>query len=146
MSGGDSIFPSATKLAAGPVKPYFMAHVVLFFVFCAHEAQIQIDTRLPDAVKIFITDCPFRVKRNSFSSTGNGAPRCAIPELSKLADLTMMGTAESIVSHRTVSFFVHCNEIFTELLLCPPSLRVRNIPDPGANVAGMVTLTWYNPT
>jgi hypothetical protein len=30
VSGGDSIFPSATKLAAGPVKPYFMAHEFYF--------------------------------------------------------------------------------------------------------------------
>lgn len=73
VSGGDSIFPSATKLAAGPVKPDFMAHVIFIFVFCAHEAKIQIDTRLPDAVKIFITDCPFHVKRNSFPSTRNSA-------------------------------------------------------------------------
>jgi hypothetical protein len=52
VSGGDSIFRSATKPAAGPVKPCPLAHAVfLVLIFCAHGTQMQNDTLLPDAVK-----------------------------------------------------------------------------------------------
>lgn len=91
VSGGDSIFPSATKLAAGPVKPVFMAHVFYFLSSVLMKLEYKIDTRLPDAVKIFITDCPFHVKRNSFSSTRNGASRRVKPQFPNFARLKHAG-------------------------------------------------------
>src|SRR6266568_3583808 len=42
--------------------------------------------------------------------------------------------------------YSHCNATKTELLSCPPALRASGIPKPGAVLAGMDTLTWYNPT
>jgi len=42
VSGGDSIFPSATKPAAGPVKPGPLAHVVLVLnLLCSWSANTK---------------------------------------------------------------------------------------------------------
>ena len=107
-------------------------------VLTGHKTQDC--TLKPNAVKIFITDCTATVKRNSFPSTPTGAlevqantpePTC-VDESSMLPDLTTIAVLPSIVSHRTVSYFVYCNAIFTVLLLTPPCLRVREIPEPGA--------------
>src|SRR5690242_2319353 len=61
-------------------------------------------------------------------------------------DLTTVKHPASRVSHRIVSFFVYCIAIFTVLLSCPPCLRVRERPNPGALDAGIGTFTWYSPT
>ena len=97
-----------------------------------------------DAVKIYITDCRPAVKRNCLPSALNGALASLSPTRIKLPDLTMPEPAESIVSHRSVSFFSHCSATVIVLLDTPPCLRVREIPNPGGVAAGTGTLALTN--
>ena len=94
-----------------------------------------------DAVKIYITDCRPDVKRNCLPSALNGALAGLSPTRIKLPDLTMTGAVESIVSHRSVSFFSHWSATEIVLLNTPPCLRVREIPNPGGVAAGIGRLT-----
>ena len=63
----------ATKPAAGLfiLKPYLRHMMLCFCLLCSQYPNTKLPLK-PDAVKIFITDCPSHVKRNSFPSTRNG--------------------------------------------------------------------------
>jgi len=74
VSGGEHISRRPPSWPSGLTEGTSRGACLLFFVFCAHRERTKNCTRKPDAVKIFITDCPPCVKRNSFPSARNGAP------------------------------------------------------------------------
>ena len=108
VSGGELNFPYGHQADRRALLKLFSceACVSVFYVFCSHRERIQNCTLNRDAVKIFITDCPLTVKRNSFPSAGNSALRGSKFEFqTRLSDLTMIPSPKSMVSHRVVPFF-----------------------------------------
>ncbi len=87
MSGGDQIFQRPSSWPWVLLKRSPAAHAVLSLLFCAHRKQTQNCALKPDAVKIFITDCPPPVKRNSFPSGVKAAPVSLILRIPRLRRL-----------------------------------------------------------
>jgi hypothetical protein len=86
VSGGE-FHPTTTKPVIGlPAKTFDPRHMMFYFyLLCSQNLNAKVLLK-PDAVKIFITDCLPTVKRNSFSSTGNGSAT------SRIGSLTNAGT------------------------------------------------------
>lgn len=156
VSGGESIYqrppsrtPGATEVLTRMAQDFFYFYVLPALTGYRYKNA----HKKPDAVKIFITDCPSSVKRNSFPSTRNPAPlayKCEHAQNS--LDYNTKSSLPSIVPHRMVSFFCgaglpwpalcpHWSETPTVLLSTPPCLRVSEMPSPGGVVVGITTFT-----
>src|SRR5581483_5753945 len=111
-----------------------------FCFLLSRETNTKLPAK-PNAVKIFITDCPPCVKRNSFPSADNGPQHTRESIGSRLRRFKHVLPRKSMVPHQSVRFLRHWIETVTELLPELPCFSMRLPPNPGAMEAGMTTFT-----
>src|SRR5438045_7202229 len=99
-------------------------------MFCSHRKRIQNCTLTPNAVKIFITDCPPCVKRNSFPSAGKALRPDRMGCESRLRRFNHVRCIQVKYFHTERSNFGYWIAADTTLLTCSPSLIVKEYHKP----------------